>query len=67
MTQSVLLEKFRVDYSEGKGYAIYTKRANGYYRQEVYFNRLGTEIFLEVKKISANAYEFAKPHGVIIY
>ena len=63
MTNAVLLEKFKVEYNDNKGYAIYTKRGNGYYRQEVYYNRLGTEIFLKEVKISSTAYEFAKPYG----
>ena len=63
MTNTVLLEKFKVEYKDNKGYAIYTKTSNGYYRQEVYYNRIGTEIFLKKEKISSTAYEFAKPYG----
>lgn len=59
------IERFKVSYSRDGEYAVYYKNKNGScYIYEVLINRLGCEVIGPNRKISSNAYEFAKPHGI---
>lgn len=60
------IERFKVLYENGRGYAVYYKNKNGScYVYEVNTNRLGLDVIGPNRKISDMSYEFAKPHGKI--
>ena len=59
------IERFKVTYENNKGYGVYYKNKNGScYFYGVNINRHGIEVVNPSRKISSNAYEFAKPYGV---
>lgn len=59
------IEKFRVSQENRPDYTVYYKNSNGScYCYQVNYNRHGAAIVNPSRKISINAYDFAKPFGV---
>jgi hypothetical protein len=64
MTQKApITGRFRVDYENNKGYAVYYMRGNGCYMYSRTYNRHGCLVDTPTRKISKLSYDTSKPFG----